>query len=61
MIPKELLAKILVWCRYGAECVPKSLQLSVKLGRGSVMDPACISARGVGDLVKIDVIMNAEN
>ena len=42
--------------RYNSEC----LQPSVKHGGGSVMVWGCISANGVGDLVKIEGIMNAE-
>ena len=46
--------------RSGEELQEPCLQPTVKHGGGSIQVWGCISAGGVGDLVRIDGIMNAE-
>lgn len=49
-----------VWRQKGKALEAKNMQATVKHGGGNVMVWGCMSARGVGELVIIDGIMNAE-
>jgi transposase len=52
--------RVNVWRKPNEELKPENLRPTVKHGGGGLMVWGCVSSRGVGELVVIDGIMNAE-